>query len=151
MSLYLLCNALKFNPYFLWSFLQKLKILSNNNWFYFSVWSCTEKTQYRKLETNIPRKGTARSQSQFLHSCFCERFIYSQERSAYILLQENRWTDRGNIYVHRSLTDTLMWEETRTEVAQFLFWENINRNFFAVWPESAVHAVKRIYICTLLT
>ncbi len=35
----------------------------------------TAKRQYRKLEKNIPRKGTARPQSQFLHSWFCERFI----------------------------------------------------------------------------
>ncbi len=27
------------------------------------------KTQYRKFETNIPRKGIARPQSQFTHSC----------------------------------------------------------------------------------
>jgi hypothetical protein len=27
----------------------------------------TAKTQYQKLETNIPRKGTARLQSQLLH------------------------------------------------------------------------------------
>ncbi len=36
----------------------------------------TAKTQYRKFETNIPRKGTARPQSQFPHSCVCERFIF---------------------------------------------------------------------------
>ncbi len=42
----------------------------------------TAKTQYRNFETNIPRKGTARLQSQFLHSCFCERFIYSSDWSA---------------------------------------------------------------------
>jgi hypothetical protein len=43
----------------------------------------TAKTQYRKFEINIPRKGTARLQSAFLDSCFCERFIYSSDRSAY--------------------------------------------------------------------
>ncbi len=56
---------------------------------------CTSKTRLRKFETNIPRKGTARPQSQFLqflHSCFCERTIYSPHR-----LQQNRGTDRGNI------------------------------------------------------
>ncbi len=36
----------------------------------------TAKTQYRKFETNIPRKGTARLQSKFLHSYFLELFIY---------------------------------------------------------------------------
>jgi hypothetical protein len=45
--------------------------------------SCRTKIQYRQFETNIPRKGTARLQSQFLHLCFCERFIYSSDRSDY--------------------------------------------------------------------
>ncbi len=36
----------------------------------------TAKTQYRKLETHIPRKGIAQSQSQFPHSWVCEWFIY---------------------------------------------------------------------------
>ncbi len=36
-----------------------------------------------KFEANIPRKGTALLQSQFLHSCFCEQFIYFSDRSAY--------------------------------------------------------------------
>jgi hypothetical protein len=39
--------------------------------------------QYQKVETNIPRKGIARPQSQFPHSCVGERFIYSHDRSAY--------------------------------------------------------------------
>ncbi len=43
----------------------------------------TAKTQCRKFETNIPGKGTARLQSQFLHSWFCERFMYSSDRPAY--------------------------------------------------------------------
>jgi hypothetical protein len=45
--------------------------------------SCTAKTQYRKFETNISRKGIARPQSQFQHSCVCcERFMYSRCRYA---------------------------------------------------------------------
>jgi hypothetical protein len=58
---------------------------------------CTAKTLYRKFETNIPRNETARPHSEFLHSCFSERFIYSRAIGLPILLQENRWTDRGNI------------------------------------------------------
>jgi hypothetical protein len=27
------------------------------------------------IETNVPRKGIARPQSQFPHSCVCERFF----------------------------------------------------------------------------
>ncbi len=42
-------------------------------------WSCISKTQYRKFETNISRTGIARPQSQFPHSCVCERFIYSND------------------------------------------------------------------------
>ncbi len=42
----------------------------------------TAKTKYRNLETNIPRKGISGSQSQFPHSCVCERFIYSHDWSA---------------------------------------------------------------------
>jgi hypothetical protein len=40
---------------------------------------------YRKYDLCIPRNETARPQSQFLHSGFCERFtcIYSHDRSAY--------------------------------------------------------------------
>ncbi len=64
----------------------------------------TAKTQYQKFETIIPRKGTARQQSQFLHSCFCERFIlYIRTIGLSILLQANRWTKRGNIKIAQRL------------------------------------------------
>ncbi len=43
----------------------------------------TAKKKYRNFETNIPRKGISGSQSQFPHSCVCERFIYSHDRSPY--------------------------------------------------------------------
>ncbi len=43
----------------------------------------TEKTQYRKFEANVPRKGIARPQSNLPNSRVCERFIYSHNRSAY--------------------------------------------------------------------
>jgi hypothetical protein len=49
-----------------------------------------------KFETNIPRKGIARPQSQFPHSCACEQFIYSHNGSAYSAA-ETMWTDPGNI------------------------------------------------------
>ncbi len=44
---------------------------------------CSAKTQCRKFETNIRRKGIAWPQSQFLYSCVCERFIHSHNRSDY--------------------------------------------------------------------
>jgi hypothetical protein len=44
----------------------------------------------------IPGKGIVRTQSQFLHSCVCGKFIYSQDWSTY-LAAANRETDPGNI------------------------------------------------------
>jgi hypothetical protein len=57
------------------------------------------KTQYRKFETNIPRKGIARPQSQFPSTFMCLRAIYIcvPRISLPILLQENMWTDSGYI------------------------------------------------------
>ncbi len=60
------------------------------NWL--DPWARTAKTQYRKLETNIPRKET-----EWLHSCFCERFMYIPLIGLPILQQENWWAERGNI------------------------------------------------------
>jgi hypothetical protein len=56
-----------------------------------SVFSYLYCILYRKFERNIPRNGTARPCSQFLHSCICERFIYSHDRSANAI-QQNRQT-----------------------------------------------------------
>jgi hypothetical protein len=62
----------------------------------------TAKILYRKFEKFIPRKGTAQPQSQFQHSCFCLRFIYSQDRSAYSTA--GKWVDRSWEYINRSQT-----------------------------------------------
>jgi hypothetical protein len=43
------------------------------------------------------RNCAARPQSQFPHSCVCERFIHIPTTSLPILLQENMWTDPANI------------------------------------------------------
>jgi hypothetical protein len=61
-----------------------------------SVSGHTAKTKCRKLETNIPRKGLSGSQSQFPHSCVCERIIYSHDGSAFSA-GGNMWTDPGKI------------------------------------------------------
>jgi hypothetical protein len=42
----------------------------------------TAKTKCRKFETNIPRKEILEPQSQFPHSCVCERIIYYHDGSA---------------------------------------------------------------------
>ncbi len=39
----------------------------------------------RKLNLCILKKGIALPRSQFLHSCVCERFIYSQDQSTYLV------------------------------------------------------------------
>jgi hypothetical protein len=58
---------------------------------------CLLPALYRKSNLCIPKKGIARPPVPILHSCVCERFIYSQDRSTYVWLQQNRQTDPGNI------------------------------------------------------
>jgi hypothetical protein len=74
----------------------------STNVYPYTVWALpiyTAKTQYWKFETNIPRKGIARPQSQFLHSCVCERFIYSHHRYAYSAL--GKYVDRSWKWTYR--------------------------------------------------
>ncbi len=43
--------------------------------------------------------------ARFPHSCVCERFIYSQDRSAYAAAGPgNMWTEPGNRYINPSQT-----------------------------------------------
>ncbi len=58
--------------------------------------SLFESSLQGKSHLCIPFLGIARPQPQFPHSCVCERFIYSQDRSTYYL-QQNRQTNRGNM------------------------------------------------------
>ncbi len=61
------------------------------------------KRQYWIFETNIPRKGIAWPQSQFPHSCVCERFLYFYGWSAYSAA--GKYVDRSSEYMYkRSLT-----------------------------------------------
>ncbi len=69
------------------------------------VFDHTANKQYRKLDKNIPRKGIARQQYRFPHSCVCARFLYFHHRSAYSAVRN---TVCGPIY--KSLTDTGMWK-----------------------------------------
>jgi hypothetical protein len=59
----------------------------------------TAKTQYQEFEPNIPRKGTARPQSQFLYIHVSVSDLYSPTIGLPILLQGNRWTGRSWKYI----------------------------------------------------
>ncbi len=85
------------------------------------------KTQYRKFETNIPRKGIARPQSQFPHSCVWERFIYSHK--SVCLFCCRKICRPGNIWIAHRHMNVKIW----SEAVQFLIWENINGIFVAEW------------------
>ncbi len=67
---------------------------------------CTFANNTKIFETNIPRKGIARPQSQISHSYVCERFIYSHNQSSY-----SAAGICGMILgLYKSLTDTWMWK-----------------------------------------
>ncbi len=55
---------------------------------------------YQKSDLCIPRNDTAQPRSQFVHSCICERFIYSKDRSAY--LAAGKQSDRNWEYINHS-------------------------------------------------
>jgi hypothetical protein len=56
-----------------------------------------EDTLQRKSHFCIPFPGIAQPHYRFPHSCVCERFIYSHDRSAYSAAQKNMWTDHGEL------------------------------------------------------
>ncbi len=64
----------------------RVRVVFNKTYFFYLL----NLHSYPHCKDTIPKiwniysqKGTARPQLQFLHSCFCEWFIYSHNRSAY--------------------------------------------------------------------
>ncbi len=90
----------------------------------------TAKTKCRKFETNIPRKGISGPQSQFPHSCFCERIIYSHHGSA-CSAGGNMQTDPGNIQIAQRHMNV----EIEAEAALFPEKEYINGIAVAVYTK----------------
>ncbi len=80
-----------------------------------------------KIEFMYSRKRNGASQYQFLHSCACEQFIYSQV-GPHIWLQQKQ-TDQAWKYISLSkiygrLNVIILFGNK--EAAQFHFWEHIN-------------------------
>ncbi len=61
----------------------------------------TAKIKCRKFETNIPRKEIPGTQSQFPHSCVCERIIFPRW---VCLFCWRKYVDRSCEYINRSQT-----------------------------------------------
>ncbi len=80
---------------------------------------------YQKSETFPETKLRGLSPNSYIHISVSD--LYTPTTGLPILLQENRWTNRGNIKIAQRNMNV----EIRTEATQFLFWASINRIFFA--------------------
>ncbi len=92
----------------------------------------TAKTQYRKFETNIPRKGTARPQSHPIPTFMILWAIYIFLWS--VCLFCCRKIGGPNVGIYRSLTDTWMWKLGLRP--RYSFSGYINPNFFALYSDN---------------
>ncbi len=79
-----------------------------------------ERALQRNFNLCIPRKGTARPLSQFLHSCVCERFIYSHQRFINFPAAEKENADQSWGYINRTQKHEYI---GIGNVVALLFWE----------------------------
>ena len=70
--------------------------------------SCTVFALQINLNLCIPRKGIARPQSQFPHSCLCARFMYSQDQSTKLHIFPCSRIGRLILEIYKYLTDICM-------------------------------------------
>jgi hypothetical protein len=95
----------------------------------------TQKDTMQKLQRNfdlcVPRKGTARPQPQFPHSCVCEQFIYSHDRSTYFPVAE--YAGRSWEYINRTQKhDCMNWVFGRAVPFLGIYVYNFQHSIFAV-------------------
>ncbi len=99
--------------------------------------SDTMQTMQRNFDLCIPRKGTARPQSQFPHSCVCEQFIYSHDRSTYFHAAE--YADRSWEFINRTQKHECMnWVFGRAVPFLGIYVSSFQYSIFAVNGYNAV-------------
>ncbi len=88
----------------------------------------------RKSHLCVPFPGIARPQSQFPHSCVCERFIYSQDQSTHFSCRRIGRSIVG--IINRSKTHKCENRDCGRAIPFLgIFVSNFRYWFFAVWKE----------------
>ncbi len=85
--------------------------------------TCSAKTQYRKYETNVPRKG---KENFHIHMSVSDVYIYSQG-SVWLFCCRKICGPIMGLYRHMNMHGYWDWGR------EFIFCESINRIFVAVW------------------